>query len=114
MSDLVERIEFYLSCRGIPRLDLTSPSDPFCVVFLRNKDAANWTEFGKTEVIKDSADPQFVKQFVMDFHFEEVQELKVDVYDHDTHTNHDLVGSATFTGKLVGCCKCQTTKVCLF
>ena len=99
MAELVEQIEFYLSCRSIPRLDVTSRSDPFCVVFLRGQSQDAWAELGRTEVIQDAKNPQFVKQFLMDFHFEEVQEIRVDVYDHDKLTNHDLVGSTTFTGE---------------
>ena len=46
---------------------------------------------------------QFAKTFLVDYHFEEIQQFKVSVYDVDDKkhlddlTRHDFIGEATFT-----------------
>jgi hypothetical protein len=40
-------------------------------------------EVGRTEVIMDNLNPKFIKNFVLDYYFEERQKLKVEVYDMD-------------------------------
>jgi len=37
------------------------------------------SQFGRTEVIWDNLNPDFVKKFVMDYFFEEMQKLKFEV-----------------------------------
>jgi hypothetical protein len=57
---------------------------------------------GKTEVIWDSPNPNFVTQFEVDFKFEENQEMLVEAYDMDDDKNpnnlskQDFIGSANF------------------
>jgi hypothetical protein len=40
------------------------------VLFLKQGD--QWSEVGRTEMIKDTLNPQFVRSFKVPFHFEEV------------------------------------------
>ena len=46
---------------------------------------------------------QFAKTFIVDYHFEEVQQFKVSIYDLDDKrhlddlTKHDFLGEAVFT-----------------
>lgn len=40
-----------------------------------------WHEMGRTEVIKDNLNPEWQKKFVVNYSFEERQEIKIDVYD---------------------------------
>lgn len=57
---------------------------------------------GKTEVIMDNLDPKFIRAFVVEYHFEERQKFKIEVYDVDDFdknaplTNHDFVGELEF------------------
>jgi len=53
-------------------------------------DAGQWVEIGRTEVLQDNLNPVWGERFVLDFHFEAVQELKVAVYDEDAKGNRDL------------------------
>ena len=41
---------------------------------------------GKTEVIHDNLNPQFVKKMLVDFHFEQSDRYKIEVYDEDDET----------------------------
>jgi len=67
----------------------------------------NWMQFAYTEIIWDNPNPQFVKPIIIDYMFEEVQKIKLDVYDADSHDlrdlrNHDFVGTYEFlVGDLV-------------
>jgi hypothetical protein len=104
---LPDTVELRLSCRGLPKMDLLSHSDPFAVLYGRDKLSGNWTELARTEAIKDTENPDFVTPFDVDFLFEEVQSFKVEVYDHDCMSEdlkkHDYIGSASFVlGHLMG------------
>ena len=41
----------------------------------------------------NSLDPTFVKPFMVNYHFEKNQIIKVEVYDYDDITAHDLIGN---------------------
>ncbi|KAJ8301601.1 hypothetical protein KUTeg_020588 [Tegillarca granosa] len=63
--------------------------------------------FGRTEMIKDNLNPDFVKKFVMNYFFEESQKLKFEIYDVDAQTTrldaHDFLGRIECTlGEIVG------------
>jgi len=45
-----------------------------------------WKEIGRTEALKNNANPQFSKPIEVDFFFEEVQRVRFDVYDIDSKT----------------------------
>jgi hypothetical protein len=55
-----------------------------------------------TEVIWDNHDPDFVKQFEVDYFFEETQKFELAVYDCDDEnalndpSKHDYIGSHEF------------------
>nr|XP_002732563.1 PREDICTED: copine-8-like [Saccoglossus kowalevskii] len=58
------------------------------------KDA--FVEFGRTEIIWNNLNPDFVKKFKLDYFFEERQELKFELYDMDSKDHnlqkHDYLG----------------------
>jgi len=58
-------------------------------------------EVGRTEVIRDDLNPNWTKQFVLDYYFEEIQRFKVRVYDEDklneeNLSSHDFIGQCWF------------------
>ncbi|XP_077450591.1 copine-8 isoform X3 [Stigmatopora argus] len=66
-----------------------------------------WREFGRTEVIDNTLNPDFVRKFVLDYFFEERQDLRFDLYDVDSKSanlsKHDFLGQAYCTlGEVVG------------
>eukprot|EP00936_MAST-01D_sp_MAST-1D-sp1_P001008 g1008.t1 len=127
---LCSTVELHISASNLPKLDLTSQSDPFAVVYVpreqlkyvhdaqrrattstgtaaRERDN-QWVEAFRTEKIKNSADPHFAASLVLDFHFEDEQRILVELYDSDKAgsqdlQDHDYVGSAKLTlGEIVG------------
>jgi len=61
--------------------------------------------FGKTEIIKDDLNPNFVKTFDVDFIFEKQQYIRLDVVDIDDErgSKWELIGQVESTiGKLFG------------
>lgn len=65
-------------------MDTFSKSDPFCVLYKLN--GQRWDMLGKTEVIHDNLNPEFVKKVMTDFHFEKNDKFKIEVYDSDDHS----------------------------
>ncbi|NXT16827.1 CPNE5 protein, partial [Prunella fulvescens] len=64
-------------------------------------------QFGRTEVIDNSLNPDFLHKFVLDYCFEERQNLRFDLYDVDSKSpdlsKHDFLGQAFCTlGEIVG------------
>ena len=84
--------------RDLTNLDTLSKSDPMVVVF-ENRDDSGWKEVGRTEMIKNSLNPEFTKLIKMEYHFETNQKIRFDVYDVDTSptdslSGQDFIGSA--------------------
>lgn len=103
------KVELSLSCFGLKNLDLLSKSDPFVVLYLKEStnslvDPSNttWREVKRTDTIWDNLNPEFPDQILLDYRFEQVQELRFDVYDRDSKDSnnlkdHDFIGSIRTT-----------------
>ena len=101
--NLSEKVVLRFSARGLPVLDMTSKSDPFVVVNLIDEaHGNNPVQIGISDVVMDNSNPNFTAEFVVDYKFEAVQKIKVDIFDKDSGpvhklSNHTLIGSITFT-----------------
>ena len=92
------QVELSMSCSGLMDRDVGSKSDPTAILFIPGigqKD--QWTEYGRTEKIKDTINPQWQTKFVLDYRFEERQVLKFAIYDIDSKKTaklsaHDSLG----------------------
>ena len=85
--------------------DVTSKSDPMCVVYVQNQNKA-WQEHGRTEVLQNSLNPQFATKIKIGYRFEEQQKLLFKIYDIDSRNpvldTHDFLGEAeTSLGQIV-------------
>ncbi|CAF96794.1 unnamed protein product [Tetraodon nigroviridis] len=65
------------------------------------------TSFGRTEVIDNTLNPDFVRKYILDYFFEEKQNLRFDLYDVDSKSpdlsKHDFLGQTFCTlGEIVG------------
>ena len=80
-AELVTKLSIGFSCENLPNMDTTSESDPFVVLY--KKINREWKQIGHTEIIHDNLNPQFVKKILVDYHFEEQEFFKVEVYDSD-------------------------------
>uniref|UniRef100_A0A3B4EQ36 C2 domain-containing protein n=1 Tax=Pygocentrus nattereri TaxID=42514 RepID=A0A3B4EQ36_PYGNA len=79
----------------------------FVVLYTQGIGTKEWREFGRTEVIENTLNPDFVRKFVLDFFFEEKQNLRFDVYNVDTRSSniskHDFLGQTFCTlGEIIG------------
>ncbi|XP_034388371.1 copine-8-like [Cyclopterus lumpus] len=101
------KIEITVSCRNLLDMDTFSKSDPVVVLYVQGLGTKEWREFGRTEVIDNTLNPDFVRKFVLDFFFEEKQNLRYDVYNVDTRSSnlskHDFLGQMFCTlGEIIG------------
>ncbi|XP_072013464.1 copine-8-like isoform X3 [Amphiura filiformis] len=82
-------------------MDVFSKSDPMCVVFTHRLGTNEYVEYFRTEEIKDTLNPDFVRKVIIDYYFEETQKLKFELYDIDSPSkdlrNHDFLGAAQCT-----------------
>uniref|UniRef100_A0A8C8SIC7 Copine 8 n=1 Tax=Pelusios castaneus TaxID=367368 RepID=A0A8C8SIC7_9SAUR len=79
----------------------------FCVLYTQGIGNKEWREFGRTEVIDNTLNPDFVRKFIMDYFFEERENLRFDLYDVDSKSpnlsKHDFLGQVFCTlGEIVG------------
>ena len=98
-----------LACRNLPNKDVLSKSDPLVVVSLEKRfgNSSKYEEIGRTEVVKNNLDPDFTTAIKIDYFFEELQRLKLEVYDSDSSSNklssHDFLGKTVCSlGSIMG------------
>uniref|UniRef100_A0A8C6Q7F6 Copine family member IX n=1 Tax=Nothobranchius furzeri TaxID=105023 RepID=A0A8C6Q7F6_NOTFU len=104
------KIEVTVSSFSIFYLFHTSPLSlclPVVVLYVQAVGTKEWREFGRTEVIDNTRNPDFVRKFVLDFFFEEKQNLRFDVYNVDSRScnisKHDFLGQTFCTlGEIIG------------
>jgi copine-8 len=108
------RVEISVACRHLLDCDIISKSDPQCVLLIKDVPTADYRELGRSEVIQNFLNPDFVTKFTLDYNFETVQKLKFEIWDvdiagrdflgHFETTLADLVSSKgrQFVGKLSG------------
>nr|XP_025744963.1 copine-2-like isoform X5 [Callorhinus ursinus] len=88
------KVELSVSGQNLLDRDVTSKSDPFCVLFTESD--GRWIEYDRTETAVNNLNPAFSKKFVLDYHFEEVQKLKFALFDQDKSSTqleeHDFLG----------------------
>eukprot|EP00455_Lapot_gusevi_P031191 TRINITY_DN33718_c0_g1_i1.p1 TRINITY_DN33718_c0_g1~~TRINITY_DN33718_c0_g1_i1.p1 ORF type:complete len:165 (-),score=17.72 TRINITY_DN33718_c0_g1_i1:31-525(-) len=98
-NQMVSRVELFFSCRDLPRMDYLSKSDPQVYVFLKNTaQERNFNQIGSTEMILNNHDPDFQRSVSTYYIFEQVQELKFEIYDIDAVgkplSDQDFIGIA--------------------
>nr|XP_033782250.1 copine-9 isoform X2 [Geotrypetes seraphini] len=101
------KIEITASCRNLLDMDTFSKSDPVVVLYAQGIANKEWSEYGRTEVIDNTLNPDFVRKFVLDYFFEEKQNLRFDVFNVDSRScnisKHDFLGQAFCTlGEVIG------------
>lgn len=82
LQGLFTQVELSLSASKLLDRDITSKSDPMVVVYIKKNGALQ--EIGRTEVILNNLNPQWIEKVSVAFHFEIVQPLIFRVYDIDT------------------------------
>uniref|UniRef100_A0A8C3STL2 C2 domain-containing protein n=2 Tax=Chelydra serpentina TaxID=8475 RepID=A0A8C3STL2_CHESE len=93
------KVELTVSCRY---------GQPLCVLYTQGIETKQWREFGRTEVIDNTLNPDFVRKFILDYFFEEKQSLRFDLIQipdahHGPLPRQDFLGQAFCTlGEIVG------------
>nr|XP_025139763.1 copine-8 isoform X4 [Bubalus bubalis] len=100
-------LSFLFVSRNLLDRDTFSKSDPICVLYTQGVGNKEWREFGRTEVIDNTLNPDFVRKFILDYFFEERENLRFDLYDVDSKSpnlsKHDFLGQVFCTlGEIVG------------
>ncbi|XP_056897066.1 copine-5 isoform X1 [Takifugu flavidus] len=104
------RVEITVSCRNLLDRDTFSKSDPLVVLYTQGVECKQWREFGRTEVIDNTLNPDFVRKFILDYFFEEKQNLRFDVYDVDSKSP-DLAKHPTDFNDFLGQVHCTLGEI---
>ncbi|XP_062517129.1 copine-8-like [Corticium candelabrum] len=78
------RLELHVGCRDLKRLhmvDYYNPPNPLVVLYCQILQTSSYQEMGRSEIIKNSSNPDFLFSFSLDYSFGECQKLKFEVYD---------------------------------
>ncbi|KAG0316913.1 Copine-8 [Dissophora globulifera] len=83
------KLELKIKCRELADLDILSKSDPQCFVFMIDPRTRTWSKepIGKTEMILNKLECEFVKSIIIDYRFESVQPIRFTVVDVDNRNN---------------------------
>lgn len=101
-QDSKQKIELYLSCRRLKNKDYLSKSDPYVKVSL-GKQNGPLNFIAQTETIRDNLNPNFSTTITVEYVFEVKQPIRFEVWDYDSSTKSDFLGSAESTvGAIVG------------
>ncbi|KAG9395506.1 Copine [Carpediemonas membranifera] len=82
-TQVTSMVELSLACINLPNLDVLSKTDAVIVAYEHNAITHSMKEVGRTEVIKDSLNPRFVRKIKMPYYFEMSQNLVFRAYDID-------------------------------
>jgi len=109
-----ERVGLFFSCKGLPKMDVTSNTDPFIVVYEEDPNTKKKMLLGNTSVVMDSQNPEWPDQLIINYKFEAVQNLTIQVYDRDSSaplTNfdkHEFIGEIQFKLSSLMCARGQS------
>lgn len=91
------RVELSVSAKKLQDKDAIGKSDPVCILYMKGSGQEQFVEIGRTEMIENNHNPQWIKKFQLDYRFEEKQLLLFRIYDWDTSSDkpskQDALGS---------------------
>ena len=76
MSKAHSQVELKIHCTELTISDFLSRSNAQVFLLIKDQRTQNWTSSCSTEVIKGDSNPHFVKSMLVDYYFEELQELR--------------------------------------
>jgi hypothetical protein len=99
-------IEISVKCKHLHHFSALAGNSghTFCVMSQSISDDNNWKEVSRTEIIASTGQPEWVKKFLINYHFESRQNLQFSVYDckatHSTTSAADMkLSEQTLLGK---------------
>ena len=94
-------LELSISARNLRDMDTFSKSDPMAVIFMQPFGSRDYVEVFRTECIQNNLNPRFARKAKVSYAFEEVQNIRFEVYDLDSNSpnleDHDFIGGAATT-----------------
>jgi len=109
-----EKVSLFFNCKGLPKMDVTSNTDPFIVVYEEDPHNKKPMLLGNTSVIMDSQNPEWPDQLIINYKFEAIQKMTIKVYDKDSSSplqqlnSHTLIGEIEFKLSSLMCSRGQT------
>eukprot|EP00795_Rhopilema_esculentum_P004319 gene4319-20525_t len=82
------KVEIFMRCDELPKMDTFSSSDPICVLYVRRY--GQWVEYGRTECIPNCQRPKFAETLILDANNQDHNQLKFSVFDTENLTSKDL------------------------
>jgi hypothetical protein len=102
VEELALDVDLFISCRSLKDMDITSKSDPTCVVSEIDRQTQSAVSLCQTEVLKDNLNPDF-KAVRVKYFFEKTQKLEFTVLDSDDEKTVEDIGNMVVTlGKIMG------------
>ena len=99
---LQEQVEIFISCRNLTNMEFFGKSEPKVQLFRQNMTGL-WELFAETEMIQNTANPDFAKSFIITYDFEHRQGLKFHIGDVNSNGKFDYIGDAqTCLSQLMG------------
>lgn len=101
----LEKVDLFVSGRDLPSVQLLSTTDAFCVIHTQDPKSKDIKPVRATPIVKESLNPDWLSPLTIDYFFEIVQEVKLQVYHYnlgegisfDKLDKHTLLGEASFT-----------------
>ena len=126
----VLKLDLMIQCKNLPKKDLLSQADSFCVLWKVPDGYTNWgangipnktpgrkeEEIGRTEVSRSCINPTFKHTFRLNFIFHEQQTYVLRIFDEDlmyatSLSEHNYLGGCVFSlGQLMGAKGCSLAK----
>jgi hypothetical protein len=82
------RLKIRLACKDLPDLDYFSKTDAFLILYeyINHR----WVEQGRTEMIRDNLNPEFLTTIQVSYYFESNQKFKIAAFDADKFNTKDI------------------------
>ncbi|XP_026538848.1 copine-6 [Notechis scutatus] len=100
------RVELRVSCWSLPEREANIKPDPCLIIQLLSD--GQWNEVGRSEVLHGAQNPVFAHVFALDYFFEEMQNLKFEIFDADGESDSDL---ACESEMLMGTTECSLGQI---
>ncbi|CAD8151829.1 unnamed protein product [Paramecium octaurelia] len=93
LSEAIQKLELFFSCRQLDDLDTMSVSDPYIILFQKTNQN-NWSKIGQTELIWNNLNPNFATSIIIEYYFEVHQYLKLEVHHYVSQNESKMIGIA--------------------
>ncbi|XP_042231401.1 copine-8-like isoform X2 [Homarus americanus] len=103
----MSKVELSIQAKGLRDRDTLSKSDPLCIIYMKETGNDRYHEVGRTEMIKDCLNPQWVRTIEVEYRFEERQMIRFSIFDWDTKSTNpedqDTLGTVECSlGEIMG------------